>query len=233
MNPVTRPNNSRRRGFTLVELLVVIAMIALLTVMAFIGIKMFIKKAEAAKDMSTMRQISACITMYAGDHNDYMPGPLFTGQTPVFNKPISTNIKEWRRLADCLAPYMGYDNPKEGDFIEPMASSWQRKPETRDVPAYFMQQKLPMADGFSFENPWGKPAPAPTNERVPMKMSTVLLQPKAARTWAMTDVDQLHPEVTSQDWKPKAPAGMSHGSYRLALYFDGSVGKLDVNNNPM
>jgi prepilin-type N-terminal cleavage/methylation domain-containing protein len=233
MNSRTNPARPRH-GFTLVELLVVILIIAVLALLAFMGTTLFVKKAAAARDSSTLRQISTCINMYASDNNDYLPGPLFTGQAPVYNKPLSTNIKEWRRLADCFAPYMGYDNPKSGDFIEPMASSWQKDPVSRNAPAYYMQQKLPLGEsGIIFQCPWGKPAPAVSDERTPMKLQTVLAQPKTSRTWAMTEVDQTHPDIGNPDWKSKTPPGMIHGNYRLALYFDGTVGKLDKNNNPL
>ncbi|MFZ9937282.1 MAG: type II secretion system protein [Luteolibacter sp.] len=220
-------------GFTLVELLVAITIILVLAVLSFLGASALIRSAAAAKDTSTMRQFSSCITLYASEHNDYLPGPLFTGQAPVYNKEPSTNIKEWRRLADCFAPYLGYDNPKPGDFIEPMAASWQKSPESRNAPAWYMQQKLPMGDnGTTFENPWGQPAPASANDRVPMKLAAVLAQPKTSRTWAMTELDQLHPDVGNAGWKSLTPPTMTHGSYRLALYFNGSVGKLNQNNDP-
>lgn len=220
-----------RAGFTLVELLVVITIIVVLAALSFLGASAFIRTAAAARDAATMRQFSSCITLYAADHDDYLPGPLFTGQAPVYNKDPSTNIKEWRRLADCFAPYLGNDNPKPGDFIEPMAASWQKSPESHNAPAWYMQQKLPIGDnGTTFENPWGKPAPASVNDRVPMKLQVVLSQPKTSGTWAMTELDQLHPNVGNAGWKLQTPPTMTHGSYRLALYFNGSVGKVKQNN---
>ena len=222
-----------RAGFNLVELLVVITIILVLAALSFLGVSSLIRTAAAAKDASTMRQFSSYIALYAMDHDDYLPGPLFTGQAPVYNKEPSTNIKEWRRLADCFAPYLGYDDPKRGDFIEPMTASWQKSPESRDAPAWYMQQKLPMGDNWTtFENPWGKPAPASSNDRVPMKLQVVLSQPKTSGTWAMTELDQLHPNVGNASWKPLTPPTMTHGRYRLALYFNGSVGKVNQNNEP-
>lgn len=223
---------SRESGFTLVELLVTITIVALLAALSFAGASLFLKRAAAVRDASTLRQISGCLNMYASDNNDYLPGPLFTGQTPVFNKTLSTNIKEFRRLAECFAPYLGKQDPKSGEVITGMTSSWQKTPEQQNSPAFYMQQRLPMGEGTSFQNPWGKPAPAAAEERVPMKLQTVLAQHKADRTWAMTELDQLHPEIGTADWKSRIPAKMIHGDYRLALYFDGSVGKVNQNNSP-
>lgn len=231
MKPTRFSYNRRAPGFSLVEVLVVILIIAILAVLSLVGAKMFIKTAAAAKDAGTLRQISTCINMYVADHNDYLPGPLFTGQTPVYNKAPSSNIKEWRRMADCLAPYMGYDEPKSGDCIEPMASSWQKDTTTRNSPSYYVQQKLPLGDaGTTVQCPWGKPAPAANDDRIPMKLQTVMAQTRAARTWAITELDQQHPDIGNPEWKDKVPQGMIHGSYRLALYFDGTVGKVNQKN---
>ena len=219
------------RGFTLVELLVTITIIAILAGLSFAGATLFIKKAAAAKDSSTLRQISACINMYSSDNNDYLPGPLFTGQTPVYKNPLSANIKEYRRLAECFAPYLGREDPKSGEVITNMTSSWQKTPDQQNSPAFYMQQKLTLGDGPTVQCPWGKPAPASGEERIPMKLQTVLAQPKASRTWAMTELDQLHPDIGTADWKSKVPEGMIHGNYRLALYFDGSVGQVNQDNS--
>ena len=218
-------------GFTLTELLVVIAIVAVLAALGFMGISTFIKRANAAKDSATLRQIWISIAVYSGDNNDLMPGPLFTTQAPIYNQPISSNPREWRRLSDCLAPYLGHDNPKKGDFIEEMAASWQKTPETRNAGAYYMQRKLPIGLGDETRSPWGIPAPATGDLRLPMRMSQVMGEPQTSRTWAMTTVDQLHPEMSAPNLN--TPAGMAYGSYRLGIYFDGRVSKFDVNNNPL
>lgn len=229
-----KTNHGHRQGFTLVELLVTITIIIVLAALTFVGSSLFIKRANAAKDAATLRQVFYCINMYAADNNDYLPGPLFTGQTPVCKNPLSSNIKEWRRLAECFAPYLGKADPKSGEVIESMTSSWQKTEAQQNSPSYYMQQKLPIGDsGTVFQCPWGKPAPASTEQRVPMKLQTVLAQPKAGRTWAMTELDQMHPDIGTASWKADVPAGMIHGSYRLALYFDGSVGKVDKDNSPL
>jgi prepilin-type N-terminal cleavage/methylation domain-containing protein len=223
----------RPRGFTLTELLVAIAIITVLALLVFGLARGFIRQAAASRDTATLRQLWTCIQMYAGDNNDLMPGPLFTRQTPIYNKPIPSNPREWRRLSDCLAPYLGYDNPKPGDFIEAMAASWQNTPISQKAPAFFMQQKLPIGDGGVTNNPWGLPAPASVEDRMPMRMSIVMAQPKTNRTWAMTEFDQAHPEVSDPDLKQGTPEGMAHGTYRLGVYFDGSVGKLNRENKPL
>jgi prepilin-type N-terminal cleavage/methylation domain-containing protein/prepilin-type processing-associated H-X9-DG protein len=63
----------RRAGFTLVELLVVIAMIAMLAVIqvpALTGTKVNSKTAQC---LSNMKQLQLCWQMYANDNNDCLP----------------------------------------------------------------------------------------------------------------------------------------------------------------
>lgn len=231
-HPRTRPS----RGFTLVELLVTISIIAVLAALTFLGTSSLMKNAAASKDTSTMRQMSTFINMYASDNNDYLPGPLFTRQNPIYNKELSKNPREWRRLADCVATYAGYENPKSGDFIQAMAASWQKEsnPASLTASAYYMQQALPLGiSGTPAQCPWGMPAPASNDDRLPMKLQAVLAQPKTARTWAMTELDQAHPAITNPSLKEGTPEGMAHGTYRLALYFDGTVGKVNQDNKPL
>ena len=222
----------RPAGFTLVELLVSIAILAVLAALVFMLARGFTRHAAASRDTSTLRQVSTCIQMYSGDNNDLMPGPLFSRQSAVFNKPVSSNPREWRRLSDCLAPYLGYDDPKPGDFLDAMAASWQKSPQNRSAPAYFMQQNLPIGEGRETRNPWGLPAPASVDQRMPMRLSLVMSQPQTNRTWAMTEFDQAHPAISDPGLKEGTPEGMVHGKYRLGLYFDGSVGKLNIKNDP-
>lgn len=220
-------------GFTLVELLVTITIIAVLATLSAMGFSMMKKGAAAAKDTNTLRQIFSCISMYASDQNDLLPGPLFTRQTPVYNKPAPSNPREWRRLSDCFAPYLGYDSPQRGELINPLTASWQKNSTSLNAPAWYMQQRLPIGLGSVFQVPWGKPAPASNEERMPMRLQVVLSQPKTERTWAITEFDQLHPEVKDQALKEGTPEGLAHGTYRLGGYFDGSVGKFNKDNKPL
>jgi prepilin-type N-terminal cleavage/methylation domain-containing protein len=80
MKPNQASNSLETAGFTLVELLVVILIIAVLAALSILGINLARKSAAAANDASTLRQVSTAIIMYASDHNDLMPGPLFTRQ---------------------------------------------------------------------------------------------------------------------------------------------------------
>jgi prepilin-type processing-associated H-X9-DG protein/prepilin-type N-terminal cleavage/methylation domain-containing protein len=61
-------------AFTLVELLVVIALLAVLASLAYAGAGVVIGKGQTAKCLSNMRQIGAAMQMFANDHDGRLPG---------------------------------------------------------------------------------------------------------------------------------------------------------------
>jgi prepilin-type N-terminal cleavage/methylation domain-containing protein/prepilin-type processing-associated H-X9-DG protein len=63
----------QRRGFTLVELLVVIGIIALLISMLLPSLNKARQAANAAACLSNMRQIGQAALMFANDHKGYLP----------------------------------------------------------------------------------------------------------------------------------------------------------------
>jgi hypothetical protein len=49
----------------------------------------------------------------------------------------------------------------------------------------------------------------------------------------MTQMDQLHPEVTDAGLKAGTLEGMVYGNHRLALYFDGGIRRVNKDNSPL
>jgi prepilin-type N-terminal cleavage/methylation domain-containing protein len=77
----------RRRGFTLVELLVVIGIIALLISMLLPALSKAQESAKRTACLSNLRQLGAVFRLYAGDFKDACPLGYFHGQ------------KQWNYLA--------------------------------------------------------------------------------------------------------------------------------------
>src|SRR5260370_34452084 len=63
-----------KHAFTLIELLIVIAIIAILAGIAIPALNSAFERAKATKDMSNLRQIGTATQMYMNDNNGVFPG---------------------------------------------------------------------------------------------------------------------------------------------------------------
>src|SRR5690242_10591699 len=70
---------SSRRGFTLVELLVVIGIIAVLISILLPALNKARQQANEVKCESNMKQIFTCVAMYVAENKNYMPYPNWQG----------------------------------------------------------------------------------------------------------------------------------------------------------
>jgi prepilin-type N-terminal cleavage/methylation domain-containing protein/prepilin-type processing-associated H-X9-DG protein len=76
--------NSNGSAFTLIELLVVVAIIAILAGLLLPAFARMQILTDRAKCASNLRQVGAAINAYVGEHDGYLPGPLWTWQNPWY-----------------------------------------------------------------------------------------------------------------------------------------------------
>ena len=69
----TSGRHGQRYGFTLTELIVVIAVIALLATLIVAGVNKAVKSAQTTKCASNLRQIAGGVLAYASDHSQKLP----------------------------------------------------------------------------------------------------------------------------------------------------------------
>src|SRR5437773_441389 len=98
------PDGQSRRGFTLVELLVVIVIVAMLAALLLPALVKAKEQGRTSVCKNNMRQIGLALILYADDNNDHLPWPgdvdrnwqpdwVFGGQDSTYpNNPI-----RWKR----------------------------------------------------------------------------------------------------------------------------------------
>src|SRR5258708_39351657 len=90
----SRAGIARKGGFTLVEMLVVMAIIAILMAMLLPAISRAKGKANAISCLNNMRQLNLAATMYASDHDEEFPARRTpTNAWPHKLKPYYVNWK--------------------------------------------------------------------------------------------------------------------------------------------
>ena len=93
-------NHSPRGGFTLMELLSVIAIIALLAGLIFPAVARVSERADTTKCLSNLRQIGATINLYCADHNNTLPYIETDPTNPVY--PEGAKVEP---IGEVLKPY--------------------------------------------------------------------------------------------------------------------------------
>jgi len=101
---------SRKKGFTFIELLVSIAIVSTLAILLFLGIKSYIKSGQRATELSAGKKLISAYHAYAADNGgrllkamDPNPGQVFDNK----GKPVMPHAA--RRWPWRLAPYIDYN----------------------------------------------------------------------------------------------------------------------------
>ncbi len=113
MNNGRHNANSRGdHGFTLVELLVVIAVIAILAALLLPALAKAKASAQSAACKSNLRQLGIALTMYVGEHQKY-PGPIMYEDGSTFEANFLSS--SWSYPLNAYLPGQASPNPAEGD----------------------------------------------------------------------------------------------------------------------
>lgn len=111
-----RPPSRLANGFTLVELLVVVVMIAVLALIVFSMARKGLEKANTANCMSNLRQIGLALTTYQSENQGY---------------PSQNSGKTWDRE---ILPYLGYTGGRDLKGTSKFTkSAWPELAGTLDI----------------------------------------------------------------------------------------------------
>ncbi len=179
-------------GFTLIEMLVSIAILVVLVAIIFLGMGYARQQMGITKCMSNFRQIYTALMSYTQDHNGMMPGPLTSTMTPYFkmsNKGEPTS----NQLSGYLAPYLNVTLPEPGQegfnhylscpaFLETLTPAERVDPQ--------IKRTLGIANADALGCPFGYAQSAtPTTTREPKNFHTYTAKFPPSETWMMRDID--------------------------------------------
>jgi prepilin-type N-terminal cleavage/methylation domain-containing protein/prepilin-type processing-associated H-X9-DG protein len=209
----------RRQAFTLIELLTVIAIIALLAGMIFGVVTSMQKNADRTVAVSNLKQLGAAIVSYTSEHDGRLPGPIFPGQVASYSEAKK------ERLTVFLSPYLGIDKEAgETAFVPVFAPPAFRKSEAVDFganDARTLVANLKVLKDNALVPPFGSAVdPDPEKKIAPMSLADI---PTPESNWALSDADQTHPHVAVAGWKNFAAKKPYHGDKRVALFYDWHV----------
>lgn len=114
LTPLACKTSTQKRGFTLIELMVVITIIGTLAALIFPTIRTMKSKAELTKCTSQLRQWAVAIQGYAGDHNQMVRynewSDIGGGTNPAkryYNPYLGGEIQTWPPSSRAGAPKQG------------------------------------------------------------------------------------------------------------------------------
>jgi prepilin-type N-terminal cleavage/methylation domain-containing protein len=219
-------NMKSRRAFTLVELLVVIAIIAILAALLLPALAMAKEKSYRTHCINNFKQLALAIQMYADDHVDQLPGPVWLGLYEEYD-----NV-DFTRMPYYIATYMGLPAAQSMPQFAPLArcpsAARHWAPVASDTPlmsnyvplSYMASPQITNVISGVVTRPFGYPYSLPPfnhdTSEAPKFLHNIY---NPSLSWALTDVDQQNgfPAAFYYDYLPVNPV---HGSVRNQVFFD-------------
>ena len=120
-SPATRAmarNSHFARAFTLIEMIVVLAIIAILMSMVYPMFTSMSERAKATKDMSNLRQIGMATQLYMNDNDGMLFSPASSWMSQLSPGANSKYFSAWRGLQ---SPFDKRPSSEKGDAATPIS----------------------------------------------------------------------------------------------------------------
>ena len=208
-----------RSGFSSVELLVVVGLLALLVALVVPAIGLARRKADRIGCTGNLRQLAAGVKAYAQDHAKWLPpGERATHGLDRTHGPAYRDDAEHRyQLAYHLAPYLNLPKPDAQLRDCPSMRCPASERDAGGGAKAVGREMYAVATGAAvLAKPFGL-----RDQATPRRIDDVLVSFNPDELWMLTDVD------LENDPGHVPPAGLAaksvHGNTRNVAYFDGHV----------
>jgi prepilin-type N-terminal cleavage/methylation domain-containing protein/prepilin-type processing-associated H-X9-DG protein len=239
------PRSARGSAFSLIELLVVIAIIAVLASLLMPVLGRVRAKADDSKCVSNLRQIGVAINLYAGEHDDQLPGPMGGGVSralvssdtlqliyhlqPYLDLPKPTTTKVYPEILRCPAA-KGTALGGQANWYDVTTMVAYSNNDLPNGKKYLNDQTVMVASGSYTVPPFGRSSPADARaggwKRVQLTEGINLAKtdsngnpPTLSMIPAIREIDQ-----TQKNWPWPTPPKPLHGDHQNVLFFDWHVG---------
>lgn len=200
----------RRRGFTLIEMLVVVAILGLLMALIFPAMQGVMRRTESVRCLSNLRNIGTAILFYEKDHRR-LPGPINEGQMFRLSRAPRSNeahlvyaLHEYLDLPD----FVPGQDPREIPTFRCPAN--RRLMGDRAIVSYLANRRDPFPMG-NFNAPSGDERHSPRS---------LWDLPAPSSTWLVMDGDRGPSPISTSTMYPDE---VTHGRFRNVLFADGRV----------
>jgi prepilin-type N-terminal cleavage/methylation domain-containing protein len=218
------------RAFTLLELLVVIAIIAILAALLLPVLARAKQSGYRVQCVNNFKQLTIAINLYADEHNDYLPGPVWQGLYHVYDNQHTFFMPYY------LATYLSQPAPAPSPQVlkeaicPASARTWGTSPYAD--PVMTLSQPLSYIVSIEVTNlsddlvtrpfgyPYGSiPGSSSADDEATKRLKDIR-NPSAS--WAIVDADQLN-AVPLASYYPYLPPAPIHGDVRNTLFFDSHI----------
>ncbi len=224
------------------ELLVSVVLVAVCVGMVVSAAGSVSAKKSDIACASNLRQIGSGIMAYTLDHNDKLPGPVYTGVYPWWNDPAQLS---WH-----IADYLELQKRRKKDrgrldvFVCPGYAKAVK--QIGDAPVYTLNIEVHLGGEDRPLPPFGYPNSLHNvvfktdSDYMPMKsvrLADIVDEegrPARSTTWMLMDADQLDPRFARYQAAniSSLPAARVHGAHRNTLFFDFHVGRTGLDYLP-